>query len=68
MWVTPVVVALIGGPLMWLLKRFDNRNTKQHAQNQDVLLRIEGKIDKVDERLDEHISWHLTRPSKKGAA
>lgn len=68
-WVVPVVVALIGGPLMWFLKRFDHRNTEQHNQNLNVLERIEGKIDKVDGRLDEHISWHLTSPHKrKGAA
>lgn len=68
-WLVPVVVALIGGPLMWFLKKFDSRNSEQHNQNLNVLERIEGKIDKVDERLDNHISWHLNRsPRKKGAA
>ena len=38
-WV-PVVVALITGPMMWLLVRFDKRNTQQHADNTKVLRTI----------------------------
>lgn len=57
MWV-PIVVALIGGPLMVLLKRFDTRNTAQHGANMEVLQSIEVKIDKIDDRLDGHIDWH----------
>lgn len=57
-WV-PVAVALIGGPVMWFLTRFDKRNTDQHAENQKVLTRIESKIEKVDDRLNDHITWHI---------
>ena len=57
-WV-PLAVALIGGPVMWFLTRFDKRNTDQHAENQKVLNRIESKIEKVDERLTDHITWHI---------
>lgn len=56
-WV-PVVVALIGGPVMWFLTRFDKRNTEQHGENQRVLNRIETKVDRLDGRLDNHIDWH----------
>lgn len=56
-WV-PVLVALIGGPVMWLLHRFDRRNTAQHEGNMGVLYRIENKVDKLDERVDIHIAWH----------
>jgi hypothetical protein len=58
MWAIPVVVALIGGPLMWLLTKFDRRNTEQHGANMGVLKSIEVKIDKIDDRLDNHIGWH----------
>lgn len=58
-WWVPIVVAVIGGPLMWGLAKFDKRNTQQHAENQRVLLRIEGKVDHIDNRLDEHIDYHL---------
>lgn len=57
-WV-PLAVALIGGPVMWFLTRFDRRNTDQHAENQKVLNRIESKIEKVDDRLNDHITWHI---------
>jgi hypothetical protein len=59
MWWVPIVVALITGPLMVLMKRFDKRNTEQHADNQRVLLRIEDKVNHIDERLDDHIDYHL---------
>lgn len=54
----PVVVALIGGPVMWFLTRFDRRNTEQHGENQRVLNRIENKVDRLDGRIDSHIDWH----------
>ena len=57
MWV-PIVVALIGGPLMLLLTKFDKRNTAQHGANMEVLQSIEVKVDKIDERLEGHIDWH----------
>jgi len=56
--VVPIAVALIGGPLMWLLRRFDKRNTAQHEGNMSVLTRIEHKMDKLDDRIHHHISWH----------
>lgn len=54
----PIVVALIGGPVMWFLHRFDKRNTEQHGQNMKVLERIETKQDRIDgkvDRLDEKV-------------
>jgi hypothetical protein len=44
---------------MWFLSRFDKRNTEQHKGNMGVLNRIEGKVDKLDERVDSHMEWHL---------
>lgn len=54
----PIAVALIGGPVMWFLHRLDRRNTHQHDGNMGVLKRIEGKVDKLDDRFHHHISWH----------
>lgn len=56
-WV-PVVVALIGGPVMFFLHRFDKRNTEQHGENHSVLSRIESKVDHIDGRMNRHIEWH----------
>jgi hypothetical protein len=44
---------------MFMLNRFDKRNTEQHAGNMGVLHRIEGKVEKLDERFDAHLEWHL---------
>lgn len=57
----PIAVALIGGPLMVLLRRFERRNDQQHGANMGVLERIEGKVDKLDERVDGHIEWHMKK-------
>lgn len=59
MWWVPIAVALIGGPMMWGLHRFDRRNTEQHGENLRVLNRIEKKVDHIDGRLDDHIDYHL---------
>ena len=55
----PVAVALIGGPVMWFLHRFDRRNTEQHGANMGVLERIESKVDHLDKRVDDHMEWHV---------
>ena len=55
----PVAVALIGGPIMFMLNRFDKRNTEQHMGNMGVLKSIESKVEKLDERFDDHLEWHL---------
>ena len=67
----PIAVALIGGPVMWFLSRFDKRNTEQHGQNMEILERVEikldrmdGKVDRVDgkvDRLDDRVT-HLEKP------
>jgi len=57
-WWVPIIVAVIGGPMMWGLHRLDRNNTSQHNQSLDMLNRIENKIIKLDDRLHDHISWH----------
>ena len=59
--ITALAVALIGGPLMWLLARLDRRNTKQHDQSINILERLDGKVDRLDgkvDRLDEKLDTH----------
>jgi hypothetical protein len=55
----PIVVALIAGPLMWLLNRFDKRNTDQHSHNMRVLNEIKDDVREVRSDLKNHIDWHL---------
>lgn len=56
----PVVVALVGGggPIVALIMRLDRKNDQQHGENARVLNRIESKVDKIDDRLFDHIQNH----------
>jgi len=62
----PILVAVIGGPLMWLLHRFERRNTEQHGQSMSMLTAIHGDVRKIDDRLHEHIVWHADKEGKDG--
>lgn len=43
-------------------KRFDDRNTRQHAEAMDARKNIEKKIDATHDLLVEHIVWHGQNP------
>lgn len=73
-WVVPIVCAVIAGPVMWFLSRFDRRNTEQHDRNMDELRRLGKSVDKVgekvdnlDSRLDDHVAWHAHRERRDSA-
>lgn len=57
--IVSIVVALIGGPLMWLLHRLDKRNSEQHKDNLDTLYDIRNRVDDVNNKITHHIEWHL---------
>lgn len=63
-WV-PIAVALIGGPMMWGLRRFDKRNTSQHNKGMDALYQIEHKVDGLRHDFSDHIQWHLEDKAPK---
>lgn len=63
-WLVPILVAVIGGPIMWLLHRLDRNNSEQHRHNLDTLHRIEGKVENVQEQITGHIEWHLDQKDK----
>lgn len=50
--IAAISVAVIGGPVMWVLHRFDRRNTTQHQENFNALERIDAKLDRHDDKLD----------------
>ena len=60
-WFVPVLVALIGGPLVVLIQRGRKENSTDHAQVMSMLKETKTSIDKVDTKLDGHIDWHLHR-------
>ncbi len=59
-WIIPVVVAIISGPVVVLLQQLRRENTSQHAESRGLLEHLVQKVDKVDEKLDNHINDHVT--------
>lgn len=57
-WVVPVLVAIIGGPLVVLIQQFRKESSEQHGV-------LAGKIDKINDKLDNHIEWHMSKTRRK---
>ena len=53
-----LAVVAPGGVIVTLLERVRRENNRDHARNSDLLHQIDGKVDKIDSRLDSHIAWH----------
>jgi hypothetical protein len=64
-WLVPILVAIIGGPLVVVVQKLREENTSQHAEARDLLHKLAHKVDKVDEKLDGHIEWHLLKTRRK---
>lgn len=50
-----------GGVIVALIEKTRRENNRDHAKNSELLMKIDGKVDKIDERLDHHIEWHLDK-------
>lgn len=65
--IASIIVALIGfvGGLLGLaIKEFKdmrNRNSADHGAVMLKLNKVQGSVDKLGERLDDHIDWHLKK-------
>lgn len=57
-WWVPIVTALITGPMVVILQKLRKENTEQHEHNTALLKYIGRRIDKIGEKLDNHIGWH----------
>jgi hypothetical protein len=64
-WLVPVAVAVIGGPLVVVVQSLRKENTSQHAEARELLKMVANKVDKVDDKLDGHISWHMAKTRRK---
>ncbi|CAB4172011.1 hypothetical protein UFOVP923_43 [uncultured Caudovirales phage] len=63
-WFVPIVVAVIGGPLMVLMQLLRKENTNQHAEGRELLNRVLRKVDEVGTKIDGHIGWHEGKEEK----
>lgn len=65
--VASIIVALIGavsGLVGIAIKEFKAMKEKNDADHGAVMLKlnkVQKSVDKVGERLDDHIDWHLTK-------
>ena len=57
-WIVPIVVAIIGGPIMVLMQILRKENTNQHAEGRELLRQVIDKVDNVGTKIDNHIGWH----------
>jgi len=66
-WIGPIVVALIGGPLMFLLRKLDRNNTSQHGQNLQVLNEIKEAIKEIKKDItDVQVDVRVVQSDVKG--
>jgi hypothetical protein len=56
--IVPVFVAIITGPIVVVLQKLRSENTSQHLESRSLLEHLVVKVDKIDERLDDHIDGH----------
>ena len=59
-WVT-LLVAFIVGPLGVIINNLRKENSSQHAESRELLEQVIKTVDKVDNRLEGHIDWHLNK-------
>jgi hypothetical protein len=57
-WIVPILVAIIGGPIMVLMQILRKENTTQHAEGRELLREVIQKVDNVGTKIDNHIGWH----------
>lgn len=57
-WLVPILVAIIGGPVVVVLQRLRKENTTQHAEGRELINRVLWKVDEVGTKIDKHIGWH----------
>lgn len=57
-WLVPVLVAVIGGPLVVFMQLLRKENTSQHAEGQNLLKQVIVKVENIGTKIDGHIGWH----------
>lgn len=64
-WLVPIIVAIIGGPIMVVMQKLRNENTSQHAEGQNLLKQVIVKVENIGTKIDGHIGWHEGKNDSK---
>jgi hypothetical protein len=64
-----IIVALISGPIMWLLYRLEKKNTEQHGSAVELIKSVKKDVSEVkdmqvwmDLKLDRHVEQDHNAP------
>lgn len=57
-WFVPILVAIIGGPIMFLLSLLRKENKNQHLEGRELVKEVIEKVDRIGTKIDGHIGWH----------
>ena len=60
----PILVAIIGGPIMFLLSLLRKENKNQHLEGRELVKEVITKVDNIGTKLDGHIGWHKGKEEK----
>ena len=63
-WFVPILVAIIGGPIMFLLSLLRKENKNQHLEGRELVKEVITKVDNIGTKLDGHIGWHKGKEEK----
>lgn len=55
------VITVVGGVLVTIIEKLRKENKNDHNTVREILMDLHSDIEKVDDKLDKHISWHLDR-------
>ena len=62
-YVVTIICAIIVGPLVAIIQNLRKENSEQHAESRQILEEVSRKVDKVDDKIQGHITWHLDKES-----
>lgn len=55
------VITVVGGILVTIIEKLRRENKNDHNTVREILMDLHSDIEKVDDKLDKHINWHLDR-------
>ena len=59
--VAAAFVAAVASVIVALLQRTRKENSADHMLVMDMLRGIGRKVDKVDDKIDRHVEWHMDK-------
>ena len=59
--ITAAVVAAVASVIVALLQRVRKENNADHAVVADLLRVVVHKVEKVDDKIDRHVEWHVDK-------